>query len=75
MPKIPSLTARQIIRALHRAGFIEDRQKGGHLVMLNVSTKTRTIIPIHSGKTIKKSLVHAIMNDAKLTTEKFLELL
>jgi predicted RNA binding protein YcfA (HicA-like mRNA interferase family) len=27
MAKLPSLTARKVVRALKRAGFIEDRQK------------------------------------------------
>ena len=27
MAKLPSLTARKVIRALKRAGFVEDRQK------------------------------------------------
>jgi predicted RNA binding protein YcfA (HicA-like mRNA interferase family) len=36
MPKIPLLTAKQIIRALRKAGFVEDRQKGSHLVMLHL---------------------------------------
>lgn len=75
MSKIPSLTAKQIIRALRKAGFIEDRQKGGHLIMLHFQTKARTVIPVHYGKTIKKSLLHAIITDAKLSTEEFFKLL
>lgn len=31
MAKLPALTARKVVRALHRAGFVEDRQKGSHL--------------------------------------------
>jgi predicted RNA binding protein YcfA (HicA-like mRNA interferase family) len=29
MAKLPSLTARKVLRALKRAGFVEDRQKVG----------------------------------------------
>ena len=75
MPKIPSLTARKIVRALKKAGFIEDRQKGSHLILIHPETKARTVIPIHPGKTIKKSLVRAIINDTKLSVEDFLKLL
>jgi len=32
MSKLPSLTARQVVRALKRAGFVEDRQKGSYLL-------------------------------------------
>ncbi len=75
MPKIPALTAKKIIQALKKAGFQEDRQKGNHLILINVKTKTRTVVPIHSGKTIKKSLLGAIIRDAKLSVEEFLKLL
>lgn len=75
MPKIPVLTAKKIIQALKKAGFQEDRQKGSHLILINLKTKTRTVIPIHSGKTIKKSLLGAIIRDAQLSIEKFLKLL
>ena len=75
MPKIPALTAKKIIRVLKTAGFIEDRQKGSHLILINPKTKTRTVIPVHPGKTIKISLMRAIINDTKLTVEEFLKLL
>ena len=28
MAKLPAVTARQVLRVLKRAGFVEDRQKG-----------------------------------------------
>ena len=45
MAKLPSLTARKVIRALRRAGFIEDRQEGSHLMLIHPETKARTVIP------------------------------
>ncbi len=75
MPHLPSLTAKDIIRALKQAGFVEDRQKGSHLVLINPQSKARTVVPIHPGKTIKKSLVHAILSDARLSPDEFLKLL
>lgn len=75
MPTIPALTATQVIRALKKKGFIKDRQKGGHLVLIQPTTKARTVIPIHAGRTIKKSLLRAVINDAKLSVEEFLELI
>jgi predicted RNA binding protein YcfA (HicA-like mRNA interferase family) len=36
MAKLPSLTARKVVRALKRAGFVEDRQKGSHLALPEV---------------------------------------
>lgn len=74
MSILPSLNAREIIRALKKVGFEEDRKKGSHLVMHNKMTGARTVIPVHPGN-IKKYLVHAIIRDTNLSTKKFIELL
>ncbi len=75
MSILPSLTATDIVRALHQAGFIDDRQKGSHLVLLHPLTRARTVVPIHGGRTLKRHLVYSIIRDAQLTTEEFIELL
>ncbi len=75
MHRLPSLTARQVIRALKKAGFVEDRQKGSHLVMRHPATNARTVIPVHPGKTLKGPLLRAILDDAKLSPAEFLKLL
>lgn len=75
MPLLPSLNARKIIRALKKAGFIEERQKGSHLVLVSRQMKARTVVPIHGGRTVKISLVYAIIEDARMTVEEFIELL
>jgi len=71
MAKLPSVNARKLIRALKRAGFVEDRQKGSHLILIHPQTKARTVVPVHSGR----SLVRAIVRDADLTVDEFIELL
>ena len=75
MKNLPSLNSRKVIKALKKAGFIEDRQKGSHLILIHTLSKKRVVVPIHHGKTIKKPLLQSIIeNDAGLTIEKFLEL-
>jgi len=54
MPKLPSLTARRVIRALKRAGVVEDRQRGSHLMLIHPESNARTVVPVHAGKTIKE---------------------
>ena len=76
MKKLPSLTAKQVIRILRRLGFYEDRQKGSHLILINPLTKRRTVIPIYPGKTIKKPLLKAIIEkDVGISIEEFLKFL
>lgn len=74
MRKLPALTARDVIRALKRAGFIENRQKGSHLILIHPETKKRTVVPVHQGKTINKPLLVAIIHDAGITIKDFLAL-
>ena len=75
MSGLPSLTPRKVIRALKRGGFLEDRQKGSHLVLIQPEMKARTVVPVHPGRTIKEPLLRAILRDANLSIDEFIELL
>ena len=75
MSRLPSLTARKVVQALKSAGFVEDRQQGSHLVLIHPTTKARTVVPIHSGRTLKEPLLRAIIRDANLTIGEFIALL
>jgi predicted RNA binding protein YcfA (HicA-like mRNA interferase family) len=75
MSELPGLSARKVVRALKRAGFVEDRQKGSHLILFHPETQARTVIPIHAAKTIKKPLLRAILRDANLSVKDFVALL
>jgi predicted RNA binding protein YcfA (HicA-like mRNA interferase family) len=72
MSKLPSLTPRKVVRALKRAGFVEDRQRGSHLILVHTETKTRTVVPVHPGRTIKEPLLRAIVRDANLSIDQFI---
>ena len=74
MTKLPSLTARDIIKKLKKAGFVFDRYaKGSHEIWYNPTTKNRTTIPKHPGD-VPKGTLKAIIKGSGLTTEEFIEL-
>lgn len=73
--KLPALSAKKVEKAIKRAGFVLVRQKGSHAIYVNPLTKNKTIIPIHSSKTIKKPLLMAIIKDCELTIKEFLDLI
>ena len=75
MAKLPSLTARKVVQALKRAGFIEDRQKGSHLILIHPATRARIVVPVHPGRALKEPLLRAILRDANLSIDEFIELL
>ena len=76
MTKIPVLTSREVIRGLKKAGFEFDRQaKGSHEIWYNPSTKRRTTIPNHPGVEIRKGTLKAILEQAGISLDDFLQLL
>lgn len=49
MPKasqLPALSSTQVINALKRCGFVEDRQKGSHVVMVRTLPDGKYPVPI-----------------------------
>ena len=76
MPKLPALTAKELVRVLKRAGFQEDRQKGSHLILIHPTTKRRAVVPVHAGRTLKLPLLRTIIEkDMGITVAEFLRLL
>jgi predicted RNA binding protein YcfA (HicA-like mRNA interferase family) len=74
MPKWRSLKPKDLIKALRRAGFIEKRQRGSHLIMSNEAGRI-VVVPMHHGKDIPVGTLHAILRDANLTPEQLENLL
>jgi predicted RNA binding protein YcfA (HicA-like mRNA interferase family) len=74
MPKLPRLTARQIIAVLEKVGFSLARQSGSHMVYKNSAGK-RATVPFHASKIPHPKVLRNILRDAELTVEKLQELL
>jgi predicted RNA binding protein YcfA (HicA-like mRNA interferase family) len=74
MTKLPSLTGREIIAALNKAGFEVARVRGSHHILIH-SDGRRTVIPVHSGETIGTGLLAQILRDCQLDREEFRSLL
>ena len=68
------LTAKKIIRALGKIGFLKVRQKGSHVIMRHPDGRM-TVVPIHRGEDIGPGLLLEIIKDTKLSKEEFLDLL
>jgi predicted RNA binding protein YcfA (HicA-like mRNA interferase family) len=74
MPKLPRLTARQIVAILERIGFSLVRQSGSHMIYKNSEGK-RVTIPFHASKTLHPKLLKSILHDAEISVEKLNDLL
>jgi len=74
MSKLPSLTGKQIVKVLRRAGFIVVRQKGSHAFLRHPDGRS-TLVPLHAGETIGPGLLRKIIRDIEMSREEFLKLL
>jgi len=74
MPKLPRLTARQIITVLERAGFTLARQSGSHMIYKNAAGK-RVTVPFHASRVLHPKVLKSILSDADLSVEKLEALL
>jgi predicted RNA binding protein YcfA (HicA-like mRNA interferase family) len=70
-PKLPRVTAAEVVRALHRDGWYDDHQRGSHLYLRHPTKPNRVTVPMHAGKTIRTDLLSRILKDADLTGEEF----
>ena len=73
--KLPVLKAKEVVRALKRAGFYVHHQTGSHARLLHrTQTDLRVTVPIHS-KDIPPSLLRRILKQAGLSEDEFAELI
>lgn len=74
MPRLPQLTARELIAFLKSQGFAEDRQSGSHLVLRHPDRKGSVTVPVHTGSDLGRGLAARILKDAGFTVEDYLRL-
>lgn len=72
MTRLPSLTGRELIAALSKAGFQVIRTKGSHHLMRHADGRTTTV-PVHAGETIGPGLIAKILRDCELGREQLRE--
>jgi predicted RNA binding protein YcfA (HicA-like mRNA interferase family) len=74
MTRLPRVRAKQLIRALERAGFQIERSRGSHFRLKHPDGRI-TSVPSHAGETIGPGLLRAILRDADISTDDFVKLL
>lgn len=72
---LPSVSGRELVRALQRAGFVLLRQKGSHVSMEKRLAEGywRTVVPLH--REIRPGTLSDILNQSGLSKEELADLL
>ncbi len=73
MSKLPSISSRECVKALERAGFYFKRQEGSHIIMRRDDPFAQAVVP--ERKTMPKGTLRSIIRQADLTVADFLKLL
>ena len=73
-PRLPRVTAREIVSVLQRCGFVFSRQSGSHAIYKNATGK-RITVPIHAGKILHPKTLKSILRDLEISTEDLRKLL
>lgn len=74
--RLPALKAREVIRALQRAGFVISRTSGSHCRLIHVIDQSlRVTVPLHGSSDLKRGTLRAIIAQAGLTVAEFIKLL
>ncbi len=74
MPKIPTITGKELIKFLRSLGFEITRIKGSHVRMWFKNEKATTV-PVHGNKILPKGLLRKIIReDLEMTIEEFVEI-
>ena len=75
MPRIPTVSARKLIKVLEKKGFTHYRTSGSHHIYIRRSDQARASVPVHQSKDLGRGITVAILKDAGISQEELLELL
>jgi len=73
MPKLPLLSANEVIKILQKMSFEKVRQEGSHVFMRHPDGRT-TVIPNHPGEDVDRGLLNKILKkDLGIEREEFMK--
>ncbi len=72
--RLPTVTPRETIRALEKAGWHVHRQRGSHAILHKPGSQRIVVVPLHSHD-LPRGTLRGILEDAELTDEEFFSLL
>jgi predicted RNA binding protein YcfA (HicA-like mRNA interferase family) len=72
MPHLPAISGEEFVKAVKKTGYTLDHTEGSHMI-LYCPGKNRLTVPKH--KEIGRGLLRALIRDAGLTRDQFIELL
>ena len=73
MTKLPSISGRECIKALEKAGFYLKRQEGSHIILRRDDSFAQVVVPDHNE--LDRGTLRAIIRQVNLSVDEFVKLL
>jgi len=73
--RLPSIHPRKLNQALAKIGWYKERQNGGEYIKYKEGHPNPITVPYHGSRALKRGTLTAILRDAGVSREEFLELL
>jgi len=73
MASLPVVSGKQAVKAFVSAGWVEDRQKGSHLILIKPGHMTSLSVPQH--KELAPGTLRSLIRAAGMTVDQFNDLL
>lgn len=74
MTSFPSLTGKDLLLVLKKAGFSVVRVRGSHHFIQHPDGRS-TVVPVHAGENVGPGLISKILRDCELSREQLQKLL
>jgi len=71
---LPSVTGREVLKALIGVGFVHVSTKGSHAKVAHADGRV-AVVPMHGGRDIPRGTLGSILHQAELTVAEFRKLL
>jgi predicted RNA binding protein YcfA (HicA-like mRNA interferase family) len=75
VPRLPRITARELLRALRADGWYEIRSRGSHRRLAHPDRTQKVTVAVHSGDIVKPGTLQTILDDAGMSVDRLIELL
>ncbi len=73
MARLPVISGAQAVRAFEKTGWVQDRQRGSHLVMLKPGYNVSLSVPQH--RELAPGTLRALVRAAGMTVDELIALL
>jgi predicted RNA binding protein YcfA (HicA-like mRNA interferase family) len=73
MARLPVVSGEEAVRAFRKAGWIVDRQRGSHIILIKAGHPASLSIPQH--RELAPGTLRALIRDSQLTVEELVALL